>query len=181
MASGPFTVLRNPRGEVVLAWGAHDLNSRARSLGFTALVLTDDGTQDPSGSLERSLDIPIVRCGYRDSADLAQAQRAVLACAPRVAQLVADGERVLVTCWLGESRSALMAAYTRHLVTGEAGTTIFADMERAGPQGFTNNVFRRWVLTWPLDATVTSRAWKKGVAVVAGLVAGALLARIVLI
>lgn len=179
MASGPFAVLRDSSGAVVLAWGDHTLNARARTLGFTALVLAAEGIQDPNGRLERELGITMVRCGYLDSPNLDQAKAAAMRCGPQIADLIEAGHRVLVTCAAGENRSALLAAYARHLLTGEPGSVIYADMERSGPQGFSNNVFRRWVLTWPQE---TGRqaigAWTKGVAIVGGMVAGALLVRL---
>lgn len=202
MASGPFAVLRDSGGTVVLAWGDHTLNARARSLGFTALVLAAEGIQDPLGRirwglvpveshmlrptmagarlgrLQRELGIPVLRCGYLDSPNLEQAQAAAMRCGPQIADLVEAGERVLVTCAAGENRSALLAAYARHLLTGEPGSVIYADMERSGPQGFSNNVFRRWVLTWPQETgRQTTAAWTKGLAIVGGMVAGALLVR----
>lgn len=176
MPSGPFPVLRDD-GDVVLAWGDHTLNARARALGFTALVLTDEGTQDPRGTLERALGIPVLRCGYFDSSNLTQAQTAAAHCAPQIAQWVRDGQRVLVTCWLGENRSALLAARARHLLTGEPGATIYRDMKQAGPQGFSNNVFRRWVQSWPARDVSELAAWQKAGIAVGGMVAGLLIVR----
>jgi hypothetical protein len=150
MAVGPFVVLRDRAQRPLLAWGAHGAALRVCELGFPRLVMTADGLQDAGGIIHRACPREvIVHCGYDDSGDLGQAQRMVNQCVPQVVRGVRQGIPTLVTCAAGENRSALITAAALHQLTRESGANIFARMRDVGPQAFTNNVFRRWVLTWP--------------------------------
>jgi len=128
---------------------------RGSAAPFDIVVLTAEGIQDPSHRLEQQ-GYSVVRCGYDDSGNLAQAQQAIERCAPSIAAAVRQGKRVLVRCAAGQNRSALMTAKVRHLVTGESGTAIVQSMWANDPRdaqhhAFTNGVFRRHVLTWSLQ------------------------------
>lgn len=156
--AGPFVSLRSPDGKPLLAWGSDGLRADANlRRDYRAIVLTASGIQDPNHRLEAE-GLRVLRCGYLDSPDLAQAQRAVERCAPTAARWVASGIPTLVLCAAGENRSGLMTARIRWLVTGASGTSIVASMKGIAnptcpgrPRGcvFTNGVFRRWAETWP--------------------------------
>lgn len=150
--AGPFVALRDANGRPLLAWGSDGLVRRADRLGYGAVILTARAVQ------HRSLEIPGVRivrgCGYRDrgtrvASTYAAAQ--VRRCAPQMAALVRDGVPVLVTCAMGQNRSALMTARIRHLVTGEAGADLVAAMRFPGDghRSFINRAFRRIARRWP--------------------------------
>lgn len=162
MASqGPFVALRTATGTPLLAWGGDTLVRRADDLGYRLLVLTSD-------SQHRDLTLPGVvikrGCWYYDSgaaAKVAEMQQKVLACAPDIAEQVRAGVPTLITCWLGESRSAVMLARVLYLVTGKAGTEIVGALEQARGDGVhapKNVAFRRWVQSWPSFATASSNA-----------------------
>lgn len=154
--AGPYTALRLG-GRVVLAWGSDELRAgmvRGSAQPFDIVVLTAEGIQDPSHRLEQQ-GYAVVRCGYEDNGNLAQAQRTIERCAPSIAASIRRGKRVLILCAAGQNRSALMTAKVRHLVTGEPGAAIVPSMWANDPRdaqhhAFTNGVFRRHVLTWPV-------------------------------
>lgn len=177
--AGPFITLRKPNGSPLLAWGGDQLrvNAAARA-GFQAIVLTAEGLQDPQHRLEAQ-GLRVLRCGYLDSPDLAQAQRAVERCAPIAAEWVRAGIPTLVLCAAGENRSALMTARIRWLVTGDSGAVITASMRAVprlchastgayqAPPGrpctFSNGVFRRWVERWPATAPLAADQADSGI------------------
>lgn len=184
--AGPFVVLRKPDGSPLLAWGSDELRVNAGlRAAYRAVVLTAEGLQDPHRRLEAQ-GLRVLRCGYLDIGNLAQAQAAVTRCAPQAARWVAAGIPTLVLCAAGENRSALMTAHIRWLVTGQPGAEIVAAMKgvanptcpgRPGGCVFKNGVFRRWAESWPAvegsPFTTDASGWLKwGVA--GGLVAATL-------
>ncbi|MCC7534907.1 MAG: hypothetical protein IT379_01770 [Deltaproteobacteria bacterium] len=149
--AGPFVALRDANGRPLLAWGADGLVRRAGELGYQVVVLTARSIQ------HRSLVIPGVRivrgCGYRDRGSptaVRYAAAQVRRCAARMAEEVRRGVPVLVTCAMGENRSAFMAARIRHLVTGEPGTSLVDQMRNPAPghRSFVNRAFRRVARRW---------------------------------
>lgn len=148
----PLVALRNAQGQPILAWGSDHLraNPSARP-GYRAIVLTAEGIQDPGHRLEAQ-GLRVIRCGYLDNGNLAQARAQVERCAPEAARLIQAGLPTLVVCAAGENRSAIMTARIRHLLTGEPGAAIVTDMQaipRDRGRTFSNGVFRRWAASWP--------------------------------
>lgn len=152
--------LRDAQGRPLLAWGSDVERMRAAGNGFQVVALMASGIQDPSRRLEAQ-GLRVIRCGYEDNRDLAQAQAAVLRCAPAIASAVAAGKRTLVLCAAGENRSGLATARALWLLTGEPGQEIVRKMRAiakltcpADPDNctFTNGLFRRWAESWPATA-----------------------------
>lgn len=149
--------LKDSQGRPLLAWGSDIERTRAKANGFQVVALMAAGIQDPGHRLEAQ-GLRVIRCGYEDNRDLAQAQAAVLRCSPAIAEAVRTGKRTLVLCAAGENRSGLATARALWLLTGEAGSEIVrkmraisrltcpADLDNCT---FTNGLFRRWAETWP--------------------------------
>jgi len=59
------------------------------------------------------------------------------------------GERVLVTCWQGRNRSALVAALALYLLSGADGGGILRHIQGRRPGALTNPVFAHAVRSLP--------------------------------
>lgn len=91
-----------------------------RDEGFDALVLCAREIQGAS----RYPHVTVLKCPLTDDPDVglsdAEWYRAVYT-ATRIATLIGDGARVLVTCHLGKNRSGLVSALTCHMAHGWSG------------------------------------------------------------
>jgi len=63
--------------------------------------------------------------------------------ARKAAEAIKAGRTVLVTCWMGKNRSALVTALTLHMLTGWSGRDIIKHIKKVRPQALTNDYFVR--------------------------------------
>lgn len=107
-------------------------------MGFDALVLCAREFQ--GGRYEG---VQVIRCPFDDWTLTSDTWDRAMGCAQRVADLVRNGRRVLVTCHMGINRSGLVSALTIHLLTGWPGGRCTAYVQAMRPGALTNQSFTR--------------------------------------
>jgi protein-tyrosine phosphatase len=110
--------------------------TRAR---FDAVILCAKEYQPSSRELPG---VFVVHAGFNDSLDPSEADvETALEASHLVAQLVADKQRTLVSCWLGKNRSGLVTALALHWLYGLPGRECIAAVRDARPGALFNPAF----------------------------------------
>jgi len=141
---------KHPIYEDLLWQGARpERGDRASREGFKVVVLCDDEFQPSRHSFT---DVRILKCPLVDTSmkPVPPAElETMLKTARRVARRVADGEKVLVTCYAGINRSGLVVAHALHHLTGWGGDRIVDHIRSKRPIALTNRLFVQMIRSLP--------------------------------
>lgn len=114
--------------------------------GFDVIVLCAQDYQPPARAYPGTL---VEHCPFDDRESLSSRELSVpVQAARKVAQHLAAGRKVLVTCRMGRNRSALVATLALHLWSGRSGRACVEQVRkhRVDPMGvraLANRSFRR--------------------------------------
>ncbi len=119
--------------------GAPAVGPALANAGFAAVVLCAAEYQP------RSYELPgviVLHAGIDDALKPTQEDMDIaLAASHQAAELVADKQRTLVSCWMGKNRSGLVTALTLHWLYGLSGRDCIAAVRHARPGALSNPAF----------------------------------------
>lgn len=111
-----------------------------RNCGFDALVLTAQEYQPPSGAYPG---VDVLRAPINDGELTWREWDACVHVAQNTAARVLEGQRVLITCFMGRNRSGLVTVLTLHMLTGKRSDLLVKHVQQHRRGALTNSSFVR--------------------------------------